>query len=263
MLPQIEFIGLSLSTYSLFALLGAILSGLLFCHFVRRQGLDSGDAVVFLFSVAAGAILGSHLLYAVVNIKNISFLSDVFNFTDTIKKLNFLFGGSVFYGGLLGGITFGYITIKIMHLDLTFYSDTIAPIIPFFHGTARIGCFFAGCCYGIESDFGFTAKNNIFIPEVEGISRFPVQLLESVFNFLISIFLFYLYKKNIPFLKCRLIIVYFILYSTTRFFNEFFRGDEARGFLFGLSTSQFISVILFIFSVSYLFCIYKKSSESS
>jgi phosphatidylglycerol:prolipoprotein diacylglycerol transferase len=40
--------------------------------------------------------------------------------------------------------------------------------------------------------------------------------------------------------------LYLVLYAVGRFIIEYFRGDEARGFLFGLSTSQFISIFMMI-----------------
>ena len=50
-------------------------------------------------------------------------------------------------------------------------------------------------------------------------------------------------------MRDKLIYVYMIIYPVVRFTLEFFRGDEYRGFLFGLSTSQWISIILFVFSI--------------
>ena len=40
--------------------------------------------------------------------------------------------------------------------------------------------------------------------------------------------------------------LYLVLYSIGRFILEFFRGDESRGFIMGLSTSQFIAIFLCI-----------------
>ena len=45
--------------------------------------------------------------------------------------------------------------------------------------------------------------------------------------------------------KGRLFLIYLLIYPVGRFILEFFRGDEYRGFIFGLSTSQFISILLF------------------
>ncbi|MCC8046445.1 MAG: prolipoprotein diacylglyceryl transferase [Clostridiales bacterium] len=44
-----------------------------------------------------------------------------------------------------------------------------------------------------------------------------------------------------------LLNVYLVSYTIFRFFIEFFRGDELRGFLFGISTSQWISVAILVY----------------
>ena len=61
-------------------------------------------------------------------------------------------------------------------------------------------------------------------------------------------------------MKSKLLGLYLVIYPIGRFIFEFFRGDEYRGFIFGLSTSQFISIILFGLG---LFLILKKEKDSS
>lgn len=55
-----------------------------------------------------GAFAGGHILYAITMYKQlISFISNPENFSNfktIINNLASIFGGSVFYGGLLGGI---------------------------------------------------------------------------------------------------------------------------------------------------------------
>ena len=64
---------------------------------------------------------------------------------------------------------------------------------------------------------------------------------------IIFLILFITYKKfKGTFKTCAL---YCILYSITRFTLEFFRGDVERGIIIGLSTSQWISIILFIIGI--------------
>lgn len=50
-----------------------------------------------------------------------------------------------------------------------------------------------------------------------------------------------------------MIFYYMLMYPAVRFVLEFFRGDALRGFLFGLSTSQWISIALFATAVWMLF----------
>lgn len=140
------------------------------------------------------------------------------------------------------------------------YSDICTPIIPLFHCFGRIGCFLGGCCYGIESSFGFTVHNNILNPSINDVQRFPVQLLEAALNLILYFILFYLFKNNK--FKGKLIAVYLILYSIIRFFDEFLRADEYRGFLFGLSTSQIISILIFVGSFAFLLLNYLKIKKS-
>ena len=104
-----------------------------------------------------------------------------------------------------------------------------------------------GCCYGIESHFGFTAHGNTINPGVNDVNRFPVQLVEAACNLLIFILILTLFRKAL--MKDKLIYVYMLIYPVVRFILEFLRGDEIRGFLFGLSTSQWISILLFVYAL--------------
>ena len=50
-------------------------------------------------------------------------------------------------------------------------------------------------------------------------------------------------------MESRLIYCYLLTYPVIRFITEFFRGDVNRGIFFGLSTSQWFSILLFIFAL--------------
>lgn len=161
---------------------------------------------------------------------------------DTIKNT-----GIVFYGGLFGfllayycGIKSRMITIKEPHAI-----DILAVSIPLFHAIARTGCFFAGCCYGIESDI---LSINYTIMD-DGITnttnRIPVQLIEVFFNGVLFIYLFALVCKD-DWKNKNLLLKYIILYSCCRFFLEFIRGDTVRGLIYGISFSQFITIVIWI-----------------
>ena len=57
------------------------------------------------------------------------------------------------------------------------------------------------------------------------------------------------YKKYVGTYKT--VAFYAVSYSLVRFVLEFYRGDTVRGILLGLSTSQWISIILFAISLIY------------
>jgi len=83
--------------------------------------------------------------------------------------------------------------------------------------------------------------------EANGITRFPVQLLEAVFNFLLFLLLNYLFK--IVQFKNKIIYIYLLIYATGRFFIEFLREDAYRGIWLYLSTSQIISILIIFFII--------------
>ncbi len=150
------------------------------------------------------------------------------------KTSGLISGGFVFYGGLLGGFAGYFIGVKIARTGLTTFLNTFAFAIPYVHAFGRIGCFCAGCCYGLEHHGGFSIAG-----------RFPVQLVESFLLFAFAFLVFFTIRK-----KNHLFLLYILYYSFIRFFLEFLRGDEARGrisFSNGLSfsTSQILSLILF------------------
>lgn len=161
---------------------------------------------------------------------------------DTVKNT-----GIVFYGGLFGlllayycGINSKLITLKDPHAI-----DILAVSIPLFHAIARVGCFLAGCCYGIETSV-FSISYSIMKDEiVNTTNRIPVQLIEAVFDVGIFIYLYALIRKE-DWKNKHLLLQYIALYSCGRFLLEFIRGDTVRGVICGVSFSQVISVIVWL-----------------
>lgn len=249
MFPSFEFLGKEISLYFIFATAAFLLCGVIYCHYINKAGKDDNEAIVFLLIVCIGIFIGGHILYGITNIKHFGrVFGAVTGFKSFIEAIGTIFGGQVFYGGLIGGAIIGYIYLRIKKYDIPLYTDLMGFTIPLFHGFARIGCFFGGCCYGIESSFGFITHTNHLVPTINGVRRFPVQLLEALCCFILFAVILYLYRKGK--LKGRLLFTYLILYGVVRFFDEFLRGDEYRGFVGVLSTSQFISILIEIFAIT-------------
>lgn len=255
MLPIINIFGKDITTYMLCALAGIFTAGIYVCRTAKKRGHDNNDYIVFMLICAIGLLIGSHLMYGITQNKiAVEVLTHwtkyITTFSRFIEFLSLVFGGSVFYGGLLGGMAVGIIYGRKKKLDLSEYSDICAPMVPLFHFFGRIGCFLGGCCYGIESPFGFTVHGNELVPTINDVQRFPVQLFEAGLNLALFFVLAHLLKKNK--FKGGLFAIYLVIYSIIRFFDEFLRGDSYRGFLFGLSTSQIISIFIFIGAVIFL-----------
>lgn len=253
MIPPISIFGRELHAYTLTALVG-ILVALLFTYFAaKRQGLDEITMLFAMLFAAAGAFLGGHVLYALTNVKALIIIFqhlDAFgSFGSFLKFIYPYFSGAVFYGGLIFGLLFAWLYLRKTRQPLGGYTDIGTIGLSLFHGFGRIGCFLSGCCFGIESKCGFVMHHSI-IDEANGVSRFPVQLCESAFNFALAIVLYCLLKKKK--LQGRLLNVYLYAYPTFRFLDEFLRGDAYRGVWYGLSTSQWISLLLIVCNTVYL-----------
>ncbi len=251
MFPYFVVFGKVITTYFLLSLVGAFVAGVFACGVARKRGLDDNNVIIILLFAAVGAILGGHMLYGITNISLIPEIFNSHNLEEVIKNLQAVFGGAVFYGGLLCGIVAAYITMRVMKLELKLYADVLTLAIPLFHSFARVGCFLGGCCYGIESKFGIAVSGNTLVPSINDVSRFPVQLLEAVLNGILFVVLYMIYKRPIfaDKIQGKLILIYLVSYSFIRFFDEFLRGDEIRGFVLGISTSQIISILIFVTSV--------------
>ncbi len=265
MFPTFTFLGKETSMYIVMSLIGALLVGFLLCRKIRHQGLNDNDAIIMLLVSAVGVLFGGHFLYGLTNITHWGILFESTSFVDFWMRVAAIWGGQVFYGGLIGGFFTGWLYISRRKLDRELYMDAMAPLIPLFHSFARVGCFLGGCCYGIESSIGFTAHGNPYVPELNDVQRFPVQLLEAFCNLILFIILNYMYNRvrgkkmhgASAFylrLKGRLMPLYLCSYAIVRFFDEFLRGDVIRGFVFGglLSTSQFISILLALTGIIWL-----------
>lgn len=249
MIPNFTLFGKTISVYMITALIGILLILYFTYRQAQRRGLDEIHMLYMMLFAGLGAVIGGHILYGLTNfpliIQLVQDLSQIPSWSALLNRLIVIFGGSVFYGGLIGGIFAAWRYARRSRLDIARYSDAAAPAIPLFHAIGRVGCFLSGCCYGVAWEHGCTYRFSA-APEANFVPRFPVQLVEACLNFLLFLLLFRLSERGR--LRGRLLQLYLLIYPVYRFLLEFLRGDEYRGFLFGLSTSQILSIILFITS---------------
>lgn len=161
--------------------------------------------------------------------------------------LSLLQAGGVFYGGFIAAVLMALWYLRRHSLSTWKVADVAAPSIALGHAFGRLGCFAAGCCYGIATDlpWGVTftdtyAGTLVGVPL--NIPLHPTQLYEAATNLLLFAGLLWFYRRKQ--FDGQVFWVYVLSYSALRFFHEFLRGDP-RGALFGdaLSTSQFIAIL--------------------
>jgi phosphatidylglycerol:prolipoprotein diacylglycerol transferase len=156
--------------------------------------------------------------------------------------------GGVFYGGLILALATSSLYFWLNHLPGWKIADCVAPGLALAQGIARVGCFLAGCCWGIPTQlpFGvtFTSEQAHSITGVPlGVKLHPTQLYEAALVLLAIPFLLRLLKHKS--FDGEVVLTYILYYAVVRFFLEFLRGDP-RGYYFNdlLSTSQLISLLI-------------------
>ena len=244
MIPYIYIFGYPLPMYGLLAIIGFILAVTVAASLAKKYGLPPSDVVFASFYCGMGVIVGAKLMYFITMIPKLIKNFDVF-LENPWFVLIYVFSGFVFYGGLIGGAIGVIIYCKQFSIPLKPFMNVAAPAIPLMHGIGRIGCVCAGCCYGMKYDgpFAITYPCNDLTQGMCGVPRFPTQLVETVVNLILAACLFIYVKKGVK-KDGRPIGIYLIVYSIMRFLLEFVRGDEVRGGMLSLSTSQWISLIL-------------------
>lgn len=210
----------------------------------RHAGVDANRVLDLGIWVIIAALVGAKALLFIVEFNH--FTSSWQEFTTLLRS------GGVFYGGLLAAVAVCIYLLRKHRLPLWPSADLFAPGIALGYMIGRLGCLMAGCCFGKPTDVGWAvtftdpvATQNVGTPL--GVPLHPTQLYESAAGFVILVVLLALERRGKPFAG-RTFWTFVLLYSVSRFAIEFFRGDE-RGAIGMLSTSQFISVILFPLSL--------------
>jgi phosphatidylglycerol:prolipoprotein diacylglycerol transferase len=240
-----RFGSLTIYAYGFFLALGFIAGLVLAMIAARKEGVAFERVVDLFFYTVLSAILGSRTLFVLINF-------DVYRH-NPLQIFKIWEGGLVFYGGLIlaVGISIGY--MRWNRLPIWKWADLFSPPIALGLFLGRIGCFFAGCCYGKETSLPwgviFTDPNSL---ARLNIPLHPVQLYEAGNNLAIFFFLKWWEKRKA--FEGQIFWLFLFLYSVTRFLIEMLRGDP-RGFLFQklFSTSQAIGVGLVIASLFMLF----------
>lgn len=154
--------------------------------------------------------------------------------------------GATFYGGFIGGAAvFFAFYFGVGHFvfrdgehkrEIGTVTSIAATCVAAAHSLGRVGCLFAGCCYGKVTDSALSVYNAYLDARVV-----PVQLYESIFLALLFAYLCYRLIKRLD--GC--LALYLSVYGVWRFFAEYMRTDDRGGSPVSfLTPSQFTAVIL-------------------
>ena len=235
--------------YGIMIALGLCVAVIVSAYRAKKKRLSEDTVYTILWLSLIGAFIGTRVLFYLTVIPDIiENPSILWNFSN----------GYVVYGGVIGGVLANVIYFKVKKLEFLPYFDLVMPQVALGQAIGRIGCFFAGCCYGRETDLpiGFTYHTSDFAPT--GVALVPTQIISCVGDLLIF-FLLLLYAKRKE-AKGTVGALYLMLYSAGRFFIEFLRGDEERGNIGLFSVSQVIAIVVF-FAGLLLYVIFTKNGS--
>ncbi|ACV63185.1 prolipoprotein diacylglyceryl transferase [Desulfofarcimen acetoxidans DSM 771] len=157
-------------------------------------------------------------------------------------------GGLAIHGGLLGGITAGYLYVKKQNLSFWGTGDLIAPGIVLAQSIGRWGNFINREAHGGPVSENFINHFPLFIKNqmyINGSYFHPTFLYESLWNF--SLFVFLTTRLTRKKFQGEILLIYLGLYSTGRFVIEGLRTDSLM--LGHIRVAQLVSLTLIVTAI--------------
>jgi phosphatidylglycerol:prolipoprotein diacylglycerol transferase len=241
--------GGAINAYGTLILIGTLLSMPGLWWDARSRGIGHGHAasffVDFYLALAVGAFVGGRLFH-VLTVPG-DYVADprrVFVFDGT---------GFVFFGSLAAIVASWLFLARRHHTRFTTITDLAATWMPLGHAFGRLGCFFAGCCWGAPTDgplgVEFPADSVVYQadPELRAgdhtIDLLPVQLVEAIGLMVLALVLALVRIRRGIEPPWRQAGRYALGYGVLRLVTETMRGDASRGFLVEITIAPLARVL--------------------
>lgn len=204
---------------------------------LRRRGIAPGREfsffVDFYLALALGAFVGGRVLHV------LTVPSEYV--ADPMRLLVADGTGFVFFGSLVAIVGSWFLLARRYATRVSTLCDLAATWMALGHGFGRLGCWFAGCCWGAPTDapWGVSFGPEAMVVLHEGapmdgeytVPLQPVQLVEAIGLFAIAAALATLRVRRGIEAPWRQASRYALAYGVLRLFTEMLRGDASRGLL--------------------------------
>ena len=237
------FFGLHITYYGFIIALAMALAVFVACKNAKFRGLKTDDLIICACYVLPLAIIGARIYYVIFIDHNYTF-GEIFRIWD---------GGMAILGGVIGG-AIGVMLYCLIHkknfLDV---GDIAAPSLILGQAIGRIGCYFAGCCYGVE----VTDPNLMWFPlstQIDGVWHLSTFFYECIWNLLGFVVLMLLLRKSGVKQRGAIMSLYLIIYGAGRAWIEALRGDSL--YIGSIKVSQLLSIIMIIIGIAVLVSVY-------
>ena len=237
------FFGLQVTYYGFLIAIGMALGVFIACKNAKYRNLKSDDILILACYVLPLSVIGAKIYYLI--------FSDMpFSFWDIFKIWE---AGLAIYGGVIGGVL-GVVLYCVIHKkNFLNVCDVAAPSLILGQAIGRIGCYFAGCCYGIE----VTDPSLTWFPLStfeHGAWHLSTFFYESIWNFATFTLLLILFRKNKVKQRGTITSLYLIVDGVGRAWIEALRGDSL--YIGSIKVSQLLSIILIIVGIAIILISY-------
>ncbi len=199
-------------------------------HRARSRGIDENSVLDMLLFTIPISIIGARAYYVIFNWEYYS--------GNIIRIINIREGGLAIHGGVIVGVLTGYFYCRYKNISFWKMADICVPSVILGQAIGRWGNFINQEAYGIPTNLPWGIMIN-------GVKVHPTFLYESLWNFLVFLFLIW-YDRRKKF-EGEILLFYAILYSVARFFIEGLRIDSLM--VGSFRVAQVVSLIIIVAAV--------------
>lgn len=215
----------SVHVYGIFIFLSIIVGTIIICKNLKSDMSNKFEMLCFIFYIILGSIIGAKYFTLLTNF-------------DKYRNYDFLEIGLSSYGAVIGLLVMIIIFSKQFKKKIENILYDVITVVPLMYSIGKLGCFFVGCCYGIEYNGIFSITYNYSYSAPNFVKLFPVQLVESVLFFIIFIYLTFKKRKEKD--KIKIICDTIILCGLSKFTLDYFRNSHKNTII---SINQIVSLI--------------------
>ena len=239
MFPRLHIGSFSVSNYWLMVVLGMVVATVTILRLAIDARLNLRRLVIMIPTAILVGMMGAHWLYVCTSWQH---------YQRHPLAILYFWEGRAFLGGPILGLAYVVWYARQFQLPVWKTLDVGAPALALGQFFGRLGCCAAGCCHGYPTDscLGVCFYSRAIHPRLwRGLPLHPTQLYEAAGMLVLFYFLIWLLRRRG--FDGRVCFALALLYPVLRYVVECFRGDAVRGFIYeGLSTSQFVSILVFV-----------------
>lgn len=217
--------GLEVRWYGILIAMGVLIGTIIALRESKRLGIGEEPLIDLLIWAIPLSLVGARAYYVI-------FSWDMYK-DDLMEILRIRNGGLAIHGAIIMAIIVTVVFTRIRKIDFWAIADACGPSLILAQSIGRWGNFINQEAYGGPTNLPWGIM-------VNGVKVHPTFLYESLWNFLVFLFLLW-YGRNKQKVRGEVFLLYLALYSFIRFLIEGLRTDSLM--LGSIRVAQLISII--------------------